>query len=86
MTVNRFRRRIRHNHIEQESSSIILGIDALSIVGECVSPPAPPTAPAVQRFREPEVQDLDGTVLAHLDVRRFEIAMNDPLLVRTRLI
>ena len=33
-------------------------------------------------FREPKVQYLHRTVAAYLDVRRFEIAMNDSLLVR----
>ena len=33
-------------------------------------------------FREAEVQHLHHAVLAHLDVRRFEIAMRDAQLVR----
>ena len=35
-----------------------------------------------QRLGQSEVQHLHGAVRAHLDVRWFEIAMNDPLLVR----
>ena len=35
-----------------------------------------------QRFSEAEVQHLHGAVLANLDVRRLEIAMDDALLVR----
>ncbi len=34
------------------------------------------------RFRQAEVQHLHGAVRAHLDIRGFEIAMDDPLLVR----
>ena len=36
----------------------------------------------IQRFREPEIEHLDGAVVAYLDVRRFEIAMDDALVVR----
>ena len=35
----------------------------------------------LHRLREPEVQHLHGAVGADLDVRGFQIAMNDPLLV-----
>jgi hypothetical protein len=34
------------------------------------------------RFRKPKVEDLHHAVTAHLDVGWFEIAVNDPLLVR----
>ena len=34
-------------------------------------------------LREPEVEHLDRAVAAQLDVRRLEIAVNDPLLVRS---
>jgi hypothetical protein len=33
-------------------------------------------------FRQPEVQHLDRAIRAHLDVGRFQIAMDDPLFVR----
>ena len=36
----------------------------------------------VHRFRETEVEHLHRAVRAHLDVRRFQIAMDDALLVR----
>ena len=36
----------------------------------------------IQRFREPEIEHLDGAVVAYFDVRRFEIAMDDALVVR----
>ena len=35
-----------------------------------------------QRFRETEVEHLDRAVTPHLDVRRLQVAVNDPLLVR----
>ena len=36
----------------------------------------------IERFGETEVQHLHHAVGAHLDVGGFQIAMNDPLLVR----
>ncbi len=36
----------------------------------------------VERLRQPEVQHLDDAVVADLDVRRLQIAMDDALLVR----
>jgi hypothetical protein len=36
----------------------------------------------VPGFREPEVQRLHRAVRAHLDVRRLQVPMDDPLLVR----
>ncbi len=33
-------------------------------------------------LRQPEVENLDGAVLADLDIRRLQIAVNDPVLVR----
>ena len=36
----------------------------------------------VGELRQPEIQHLHGAVVADLDIRRLEIAMNDPLLVR----
>jgi hypothetical protein len=39
-------------------------------------------AAAGSGLRETEVEHLHGAVVAHLDVRRLQIAMNDPLLVR----
>ena len=35
-----------------------------------------------ERFRETEIQHLHGAVCAHLDVRGFQIAVNDSLFVR----
>ena len=35
-----------------------------------------------QRFRQPEVEHLDGAVRPDLDVGGLQIAMDDPLLVR----
>ena len=35
-----------------------------------------------ERLRQAEVEDLHRAVGLHLDVRRFQIAMNDPLLMR----
>jgi hypothetical protein len=36
----------------------------------------------LQRFGEAEVEHLDGAVFTHLDVRRFQVAVDDRLLVR----
>ena len=36
----------------------------------------------VERFREAEFQHFDGAVTAHLDVRGFQIAVDDALPVR----
>ena len=50
------------------------------IVGDCDILGALPTGSI--GFGETEVQDFDRPVGAHLDVRGFQIAMNDPLFVR----
>ena len=53
------------------------------IVGEFASDAgAAAAAGRLQGLRQPEVQHLDSAVVAHLDVRRLEIAMDDALLVR----
>ena len=43
----------------------------------CTSPTCP-----FDRFRQPEVEHLHGPVASQLDVRGFEIAVDDALLVR----
>ena len=35
----------------------------------------------VERFRQSEVEHLDGAVVSHLDVRRFQVTVNDSLVV-----
>ena len=53
------------------------------IVGEFVDDRPPlRRRPRLHRLRQPEVEHLDGAVRPHLDVRRLQIAMDDPLLVR----
>ena len=49
-------------------------------VGEFIASAAP--ASDVDRLRQPEIQHLDRSVGADLDVRGFQIAVNDALLVR----
>jgi hypothetical protein len=39
-----------------------------------------PSASRLHRFRQPEVQHSHGAVRADLDVRGFQIAIDDPLL------
>ena len=39
-------------------------------------------AAAPRHFRQPEIEDLRLTAFGHHDVRRFDVAMNDPLRVR----
>ena len=51
------------------------------IVGDVVTSSAA-TRRRVERLRQPEVQHLHRAVVADLDVRRLQIAMDDPLLVR----
>ena len=52
-------------------------------VGELArSPRPPPPLRGLRDLRQPEVQDLDRAVVADFDVLRFEIAMDDALLVR----
>ena len=48
--------------------------------GEVRADAASPGRP-FECFRQPEIQDLHRAVLAHLDVRRLEVAVNDALLV-----
>ena len=36
----------------------------------------------IRELREPEIEDLHRTVRRDLDIRRLEISMDDPLLVR----
>ena len=38
--------------------------------------------PRVECFGEPEVQDFHRAVVSHFDVRRLQIAMDDPVLMR----
>ena len=52
------------------------------IVGEQRPRPRVDAPAGVQRLRQPEVEHLHRAVGAHLDVRRLQIAMDDPLLVR----
>ena len=53
------------------------------IVGEFESAwPALAGESRLHSFRQAEVQDLHCPVRTHLDVRRFQIAVDDPLLVR----
>ena len=53
-------------------------------VGEFMTPATVrrPTYPGVERLRQTEIQHLHRAVVAHLDVGRLQIAMDDALLVR----
>ena len=50
-------------------------------VGEAPSWRSRAIRPPIQRFRETEIEHLDGAVVAHFDVRRFQVAMDDALVV-----
>ena len=63
-------------------AAVIAGV---VIVGDCVIVATPPTAPRPDRLRQlrkAEVEDFDRAIVANLDVRRLQIAMDDALLVR----
>ena len=53
-------------------------------VSRCFQPPHPPDLYLFPRckFRQPKIEHLHHAVGRDLDVRGFQIAMNDPLLVR----
>ena len=51
-------------------------------VGECVTPAEPRRRIPFEDLREAEVEDLHAPVRRDLHVRRLEVAMHDPLLVR----
>ena len=55
-------------------------IAGLVIVGEAVASPAD-GRDRLHSLREPEVEHLHRAVGAHLDIRRLEVAVDDPLLV-----
>ena len=52
----------------------------LVIVGDCDT--IGRAGPRIERLRQAKVQHLHGAVGPHLDVRRLQIAVDDPLLVR----
>ena len=51
------------------------------IVGDAVHVDVLPAADRINELGEPKIEHLDRTVLADFDVRRLQIAVNDPLLV-----
>ena len=54
-------------------------IAGLVIVGDCET--SPTMADRFHRLSEAKVQNLDRAVVAHFDVRRLQITMDDPLIV-----
>ena len=60
-------------------AAVIAGV---VMVGDCVAEDSPEGRPRrIRELRQSEIQDLDRAVLAHLDVRGLQIAMDDALSV-----